>query len=178
MVTYCQDSPKLCVGTKTGVLALYDLKTPKYQVGRRPASSHHSLSHFGLQPFQAHPKNELITCIEFSPDGKYLASYSAYEGLLYFWQVGPSTCTLPSDVFDRVHLDIVECLLRLVEYDPSRLETRGPTARSIDSIAHEESRLELDRSDDCSYVLACRQERKEVHRIEEQTRMTSDDKQQ
>lgn len=32
MVTYCHDSPKLCVGTKTGVLALYDLKTPKYQV--------------------------------------------------------------------------------------------------------------------------------------------------
>ncbi len=32
MVTYCPDSPKLCVGTKTGVLALYDLKTPKYQV--------------------------------------------------------------------------------------------------------------------------------------------------
>jgi hypothetical protein len=32
MVTYCYESPKLCVGTKTGVLALYDLKTPKYQV--------------------------------------------------------------------------------------------------------------------------------------------------
>jgi len=32
MVNYCPDSPKLCVGTKTGVLALYDLKTPKYQV--------------------------------------------------------------------------------------------------------------------------------------------------
>lgn len=32
IVTYCHDSPKLCVGTKTGVLALYDLKSPKYQV--------------------------------------------------------------------------------------------------------------------------------------------------
>ncbi len=32
MVSYCQESPKLCVGTKTGVLALYDLKSPKYQV--------------------------------------------------------------------------------------------------------------------------------------------------
>ncbi len=32
MVTYCHDPPKLCVGTKTGVLALYDLKTSKYQV--------------------------------------------------------------------------------------------------------------------------------------------------
>ena len=32
MVTYCHESPKLCVGTKTGVLALYDLKSSKYQV--------------------------------------------------------------------------------------------------------------------------------------------------
>ena len=32
MVSYCVDPPKLCVGTRTGVLALYDLKTPKYQV--------------------------------------------------------------------------------------------------------------------------------------------------
>ncbi|CAF3707336.1 unnamed protein product [Rotaria socialis] len=68
IVTYCHDSPKLCVGTRTGVLALYDLKTPKYQA------------------CQAHPKNEVISCVEFSPDGKYLASYSAYEGILYFWQ--------------------------------------------------------------------------------------------
>ena len=34
MVTYCHESPKLCVGTRTGVLALYDLKTSKYQVER------------------------------------------------------------------------------------------------------------------------------------------------
>ena len=32
MVSYCLDPPKLCVGTRAGVLALYDLKTPKYQV--------------------------------------------------------------------------------------------------------------------------------------------------
>lgn len=32
MVTFCQEPVKLCVGTKTGVLALYDLKSSKYQV--------------------------------------------------------------------------------------------------------------------------------------------------
>ncbi|CAF0932859.1 unnamed protein product [Didymodactylos carnosus] len=60
MVTYMQDPPKLCVGTKSGILAIYDLKTPKYQ-------------------------------IQFSPDGKHLASYSAYEGILYFWQTTATT---------------------------------------------------------------------------------------
>jgi len=35
MVTFCQEPVKLCVGTKTGVLALYDLKTSRYQVGRK-----------------------------------------------------------------------------------------------------------------------------------------------
>ncbi|CAF2728393.1 unnamed protein product [Rotaria sp. Silwood2] len=72
-VTYCHGSPKLCVGTKTGLLALYDLKTPK------------------CQPSQVLPKTEITTCVEFSTDGKYLASYSGYEGKLYFWQTSANT---------------------------------------------------------------------------------------
>ncbi|CAF4606188.1 unnamed protein product, partial [Rotaria sp. Silwood2] len=72
-VTYCHGSPKLCVGTKTGLLALYDLKTPK------------------CQPSQVLPKTEITTYVEFSTDGKYLASYSGYEGKLYFWQTSSNT---------------------------------------------------------------------------------------
>jgi hypothetical protein len=47
MVTYCQESNKLCVGTKTGVLALYDLKSPKNQVsGVMNVESRTFISHF------------------------------------------------------------------------------------------------------------------------------------
>ncbi|UXI18302.1 Charged multivesicular body protein 5 [Sarcoptes scabiei] len=64
-VTYCVSSKRVAVGSKTGNLAIYELKTGKSQL------------------LQAH--SGLISCCSFSPDGKYLASYGTDENKISFW---------------------------------------------------------------------------------------------
>lgn len=64
-VTYCVSSKRVAVGSRTGNLAIYELKTGKSQL------------------IQAH--NGLINCCVFSPDGKYLASYCSNENKISFW---------------------------------------------------------------------------------------------
>lgn len=66
MVSYCSSSRRIAVGTVTGNLAMYELRTQS-----KP------------QIVAAH-KTAVSACT-FSPDGKYLASYSAGDNKLCFW---------------------------------------------------------------------------------------------
>ncbi|XP_050439135.1 WD repeat-containing protein 7 isoform X2 [Adelges cooleyi] len=65
-VTHCSTSRRIAVGTKMGTIALYELRSSK------------------CQTINAHTKP--ISACAFSPDGKFLVSYSAGENKLSFWQ--------------------------------------------------------------------------------------------
>ncbi|XP_037068818.1 WD repeat-containing protein 7-like [Pollicipes pollicipes] len=66
-ITHCTSSRRVAVGTATGTLAIYDLRqTNKTQ--------------------QLHAHTKAITACAFSPDGKFLASYSVGENKISFWQ--------------------------------------------------------------------------------------------
>jgi WD40 repeat protein len=69
-VSYCSTSRRIAVGAKNGKMAIYDLKQPKSQV---------IVGH-----------TQAVTCLAFSPDGKYLSSYSMYENKLMFWSTATS----------------------------------------------------------------------------------------
>ncbi|XP_069687986.1 WD repeat-containing protein 7 isoform X7 [Periplaneta americana] len=72
-VSHCPSTRRIAVGAKNGQVALYELRSQKCQV---------SLKY--LQMIAAH--GAAITANTFSPDGKYLASYSCHENRLSFWQ--------------------------------------------------------------------------------------------
>ncbi|XP_060844141.1 WD repeat-containing protein 7 isoform X2 [Rhopalosiphum padi] len=65
-VTHCSTSRRIAVGTKNGSIALYELRSSK------------------CQTINAH--TAAICACAFSPDGKFLVSYSAAENKLSFWQ--------------------------------------------------------------------------------------------
>ncbi|XP_064472350.1 WD repeat-containing protein 7-like isoform X2 [Ornithodoros turicata] len=65
-VSYCGLTRRIAVGAKNGNLALYELRTSKSQ--NIPAHS-----------------SAVVACA-FSPDGKYLSTYSSGENKLCFWQ--------------------------------------------------------------------------------------------
>lgn len=66
-VSHCSATRRIAVGAKNGQIALYELRYNKCQM------------------IPAH--NAMITAVAFSPDGKFLASYSCNENRLSFWQV-------------------------------------------------------------------------------------------
>lgn len=66
MVSYCNPSRRIAVGTVTGNLVMYELRAQS-----KP------------QLVPAH--KSAVTACSFSPDGKYLASYSAGDNKLCFW---------------------------------------------------------------------------------------------
>lgn len=66
MVSYCSSSRRIAVGTVTGNLAMYELRA---QAKPQIVAAHKSA----------------VSACSFSPDGKYLASYSAGDNKLCFW---------------------------------------------------------------------------------------------
>ncbi|GFG30733.1 hypothetical protein Cfor_11981 [Coptotermes formosanus] len=65
-VSHCPSTRRIAVGAKNGQVALYELRSQKCQM------------------IQAH--GAAITANTFSPDGKYLSTYSCNENRLSFWQ--------------------------------------------------------------------------------------------
>nr|XP_037279261.1 LOW QUALITY PROTEIN: WD repeat-containing protein 7-like [Rhipicephalus microplus] len=66
MVSYCKATRRIAVGGKNGNLTIFELKASKSQV---------TLAH-----------EATVDACTFSPDGKYLATYSNGENKLCFWQ--------------------------------------------------------------------------------------------
>lgn len=64
-VSFCNNSKRVAVGSGSGQLSIYELKTGKSQL------------------LQAH--NGPVTACAFAPDGKHLASYCANENKVNFW---------------------------------------------------------------------------------------------
>ena len=73
-VSHCASTRRIAVGANNGHLAIYELRQNKCQ----------------MIPAHQQP----ITALAFSPDGKFLVSYSCPENRLSFWQT--STGKLPS----------------------------------------------------------------------------------
>ncbi|KAH8244751.1 hypothetical protein KR038_007637 [Drosophila bunnanda] len=65
-ISHCAQTRRIAVGANSGNLAIYELRQNKCQ----------------MIPAHTHP----ITSLAFSPDGKYLVSYSCAENRLSFWQ--------------------------------------------------------------------------------------------
>ncbi|CAG5090462.1 Oidioi.mRNA.OKI2018_I69.PAR.g12611.t1.cds [Oikopleura dioica] len=65
MLSFCNNTRRIAAGTKNGQIIVYDLKTLKSQV----VSAHRGA----------------VSALCFSPDGKYLATYSNVENQLSFW---------------------------------------------------------------------------------------------
>ena len=70
-VTWCAVSKRIAVGGKTGVVAIFELRTPQKS-----------------QLITAHAHS--VTCCAFSPDGKHLSTYSMIENKICFWSTATS----------------------------------------------------------------------------------------
>jgi len=71
MVSYCNATRRICVGSRTGSISIYDLKQGK------------------CQTLNAH--SGATSAVAFSPDGKVLSSYSYEDNRLLFWQAASSS---------------------------------------------------------------------------------------
>ncbi|XP_028399400.1 WD repeat-containing protein 7-like isoform X2 [Dendronephthya gigantea] len=93
MVSYCPNTRRLAVGSKSGQLTIYELRSSKEQI--IPAHS------------------SAITAVRFSKDSKLLATYSYEEAKINFWQTSSSLfgvlgsgikCTRSSNVSREVKI--------------------------------------------------------------------------
>ena len=69
MVRYCKETKRIVCGCHNGRLVLYEYKTSKWN----------------FQSYPAH-NNQPIVAAAISTDSKYVASYSAHDNSLIFWQ--------------------------------------------------------------------------------------------
>jgi WD40 repeat protein len=76
MIGYCKQNRRIAVGSKKGGVSIYELRGMK------------------VQSYGGHAQP--ISSVEFSPDGKHLASFSCKEGKLLFWQIGATMFGLGS----------------------------------------------------------------------------------
>lgn len=67
-ISHCAATRRIAVGNSKGMMALYELRQNKCQM------------------IPAHNNNNAINALAFSPDGKYLVTYSCTENRLAFWQ--------------------------------------------------------------------------------------------
>lgn len=70
MVRYCKETKRIVCGCHNGRLVMYEFKTSKWN----------------FQSYPAH-NNQPIAAVAVSGDSKYIASYSAHDNSLIFWQV-------------------------------------------------------------------------------------------
>jgi len=85
MVRYCKESKRIICGCHNGRLIIYEYRTSKW--------------HF--QSYPAH-NGQPIACTAISADSKYVASYSAHDNTLIFWQVTKNkNLILTDDVFKQ-----------------------------------------------------------------------------
>ena len=70
-ISHCIQSRRIAVGTKTGHLAMYEMRGVNK-----------------TQMINAHQGR--VTAVAFGPDGKTLASFSATDNKMYFWQTSTS----------------------------------------------------------------------------------------
>lgn len=113
MLSSCHSSKKVACGSKTGSLAIYDLKHQKCQV------------------FHSHKGQ--IAAVSMSPDSKYCASYSLVDNTVCIWQFGSSSIftmggsqtrcikTLSAPQWQPSAGTAVHKLARLVWVDPKTL---------------------------------------------------------
>jgi WD40 repeat protein len=69
MVRYCKESKRIICGCHNGRLVMYEYKTSKWN----------------FQSYSAH-NSQPIVAVSISNDSKYIASYSAHDNSLIFWQ--------------------------------------------------------------------------------------------
>ncbi|KAL1123826.1 hypothetical protein AAG570_001597 [Ranatra chinensis] len=100
-VSHCPATRRIAVGAKNGSIALYELRSSKCQV------------------IQAH--DAPITSNAFSPDGKFLASYSCGENKLAFWQTSTGMFGLGNSQTKRTKLYNTSPLADMARLNPMRL---------------------------------------------------------
>ncbi|XP_014253384.1 WD repeat-containing protein 7 isoform X2 [Cimex lectularius] len=99
-VSHCPSTRRIAVGAKFGTIALYELRSSK------------------CQTIKAH--DSAITANAFSPDGKYLVSYSCGENKLSFWQTSTGMFGLGNSQTKRIKTYSTSPVAEISRLNPMR----------------------------------------------------------